>query len=252
MFLLVKSFAGIPKSNISMKSGIYIITSPTSKIYIGQAVDIDKRFIDYRRLKCKKQTHLYNSFLRHGVEKHLFEILQRCPVNDLNETERFYIKKFDSFNSKNGMNLTDGGGANGHIADITKHKISLGNKGKTVSSETRLIMSIAQRNIGHKTSERISKRNIGNSYKKGHSISKELIQKMKDARVGLPGAMKGKRHSVEAKAKMRLIKLGKKVSEATALKISMANKGRPKSEETKLKMSVSRKKYLRSKANLME
>lgn len=28
-----------------MKTGIYKITSPTNRIYIGQAVDIEKRYI---------------------------------------------------------------------------------------------------------------------------------------------------------------------------------------------------------------
>ena len=35
--------------------GIYKITSPNDKIYIGQSIDIDRRFIQYQKLKCKKQ-----------------------------------------------------------------------------------------------------------------------------------------------------------------------------------------------------
>jgi predicted GIY-YIG superfamily endonuclease len=40
--------------------GIYKITSPTNKVYIGQSLDIEKRFVNYKGLFCKQQTKLYN------------------------------------------------------------------------------------------------------------------------------------------------------------------------------------------------
>jgi hypothetical protein len=35
--------------------GIYKITSPTDKIYIGQSIDIDKRKLDYIKKYIKQQ-----------------------------------------------------------------------------------------------------------------------------------------------------------------------------------------------------
>lgn len=43
------------------KIGIYKITNPKGKIYIGQSIDIDKRINTYRLMHCKDQKLLYNS-----------------------------------------------------------------------------------------------------------------------------------------------------------------------------------------------
>lgn len=55
--------------------GIYKIISPSGKIYIGQSVNITRRFKQYKRLQCPQQTHLYNSFLKYGVNYHKFEVV---------------------------------------------------------------------------------------------------------------------------------------------------------------------------------
>ena len=44
--------------------GIYKITNPTNKIYIGQSIDIKKRFNQYKNLQCKGQKALYSSLLK--------------------------------------------------------------------------------------------------------------------------------------------------------------------------------------------
>jgi len=88
--------------------GIYKITSPTNKVYIGQSTNILFRFGAYKRLNCKKQTYLYNSFLKHGVENHTFEIIEECSIDILNEREVYYVELYDTFNSKNGLNLMTG------------------------------------------------------------------------------------------------------------------------------------------------
>ena len=56
--------------------GIYKITNPTNKIYIGQSTNIGNRFKHYKSLDCKRQSSLYKSFLKHGVENHNFEIIE--------------------------------------------------------------------------------------------------------------------------------------------------------------------------------
>ena len=55
--------------------GIYKITNPSGKIYIGQSVNIDNRISSYKNLKCKNQTKLYRSLLKYTFENHIFEIL---------------------------------------------------------------------------------------------------------------------------------------------------------------------------------
>ena len=72
--------------------GIYKITSPTNKIYIGQSVDILKRIEHYRNCRCEAQRLLYRSIKKHGWDKHKLEILCQCDKTDLNQLEVYYIE----------------------------------------------------------------------------------------------------------------------------------------------------------------
>jgi hypothetical protein len=47
--------------------GIYKITSPSKKVYIGQSVNIEKRKYFYEIGNCKKQIKLYNSIKKYGL-----------------------------------------------------------------------------------------------------------------------------------------------------------------------------------------
>ena len=54
--------------------GIYKITSPTGRVYIGQSVDIKRRIRVYRYPEqVKSQRKLYDSLNKYGYEKHKFE-----------------------------------------------------------------------------------------------------------------------------------------------------------------------------------
>ena len=56
-------------------TGVYKITSPSSRIYVGQSINIEKRFNQYeKKQNVSEQKKLYNSFLKYGVENHIFEI----------------------------------------------------------------------------------------------------------------------------------------------------------------------------------
>lgn len=95
--------------NMDKICGIYKITSPSEKVYIGQSCNIEKRKYYYSNGHCKGQTKLYASFQKHGWENHKFEILQICNREQLNELEVYYINFYQSFNTLNGMNLQSGG-----------------------------------------------------------------------------------------------------------------------------------------------
>jgi hypothetical protein len=52
--------------------GIYKITSPSNKIYIGQSNNILYRWkYCYKKLNCKSQRHLYNSLMKYGFDNHV-------------------------------------------------------------------------------------------------------------------------------------------------------------------------------------
>lgn len=124
-----------------MKSGIYKITSPTEKIYIGQSKDVEYRLNRYKELRCSAQVLLYNSFLKHGVENHIFEIIEQGDFtrDELNFLEKKYILQFNSFrgNNVNGLNLTTGGDCvefdSSTLDKMSKTRIKLYNEGQTNS-----------------------------------------------------------------------------------------------------------------------
>ena len=54
---------------------VYMITSPTGRIYVGSTIDIEQRWKTYKKLDCKKQIKVYNSFKKHGVKNHIFNMI---------------------------------------------------------------------------------------------------------------------------------------------------------------------------------
>lgn len=115
------------KNRTNSVIGIYKITSPTGGIYIGQAIDIENRFTKYRNLSCKGQTRLYNSFIKHGVKNHTFEIIHLCNEEELNYWEDYYVKLYNTFNTPHGLNLKEAC-SKGRLSEETKKRISDGNK----------------------------------------------------------------------------------------------------------------------------
>ena len=71
--------------------GIYKITNPNGKIYIGQSIDINRRFNEYKKLQCSQSKKLYYSLQKYGIENHKFEIIEECTTDQLNGKEEHYI-----------------------------------------------------------------------------------------------------------------------------------------------------------------
>jgi group I intron endonuclease len=82
--------------------GIYKITSPSGRVYIGQSVNIENRFSHYKRLDCKGQVKLFKSLKKHGCEAHIFEVIEECSVDNLSNREGFWQDFYDAI--KKGMN----------------------------------------------------------------------------------------------------------------------------------------------------
>jgi hypothetical protein len=79
------------------KCGIYKITSPSNKIYIGQSRDINKRIQSYiKGYKLQSQPKLYNSINKYSWENHTFEIIEECEFNELNNKERYWQEYYNS------------------------------------------------------------------------------------------------------------------------------------------------------------
>lgn len=117
--------------------GIYKITSPSKKIYIGQSSDVYSRWKKYNSLSCITQPKLFNSLKKYGYNKHKLEIICQCDELELNSLEKYYVDLFQTFNSEYGMNLRDGGGAHGKWSKETKIKMSLAAMGKNTWTKGR-------------------------------------------------------------------------------------------------------------------
>jgi group I intron endonuclease len=149
--------------------GIYKITSPSDKVYIGQSVDIKRRFTSYKTLnKSKRQSKLYNSFVKYGVDNHIFEIIEECLVDFLNERERYWQEQYNVLESSKGLNLclTSTKDKKHLPSDETKKKISDSNKGekcfwygKTFSEETKSKMRESKKGYKH-TQESLNKMSL--------------------------------------------------------------------------------------------
>lgn len=112
--------------------GVYKITSPSGKVYIGQSVNIEQRWNDYNKpsyFKRCNQPKLKNSALKYGIKNHKFEILTSCSIEELNTYERYYQEVYNSV--KEGLNCVYVDEVNGTYlhTEETKRKISEGNKG---------------------------------------------------------------------------------------------------------------------------
>lgn len=77
--------------------GIYKITNPKGRIYIGQSIDINKRWDDYQKyINCKTQPKLFNSLNKYTPQNHKFEVIEECKIEELNDKEEHYILLFES------------------------------------------------------------------------------------------------------------------------------------------------------------
>lgn len=130
---------GCHKKKINM-IGIYKITSPSNRIYIGQSINIPVRFKYYKSLQCKKQPKLYRSFIKYGVENHKFEVVEICISENLNDKERYYQEFFNVINTGLNCSLVNSKNRAGEMSLNSKKLMSKNHKriwiGKKHSAES--------------------------------------------------------------------------------------------------------------------
>jgi len=161
-----------------MICGIYKITSPSRRIYIGQSKHIEKRFYEHKfQPKNRNLSLIQKSIKKYGYDNHQFEIVEECKDFELDNKEIFWINRLKSnyskFPEENGLNLTDGG----NFIFPKKEKIEK----KEVSEETRKKMSDSQKKIWN--GNNIRKEYFSSIFSgrkapwKTHKQSKEFIER---------------------------------------------------------------------------
>lgn len=97
--LAKKQFPLILKGKDS--TGIYKITNQiTDECYIGQAVDVYKRWCEHCKcglgIDTPQGNKLYKAIQEYGLENFTFELLIECNNSELNEKEKYFIELYQS------------------------------------------------------------------------------------------------------------------------------------------------------------
>lgn len=182
--------------------GIYKITSPSGKIYIGQSVNIEKRIKSYKYLRYNKQHRIYLSVSKYGIDSHKFEVIEECIVEELNNRERYWQDFYNS-TGPNGLNC---------LLQKTSDKSGY------VSLETRIIISKSRSGI---------KPNYKNNKERIENIRKALTgKKLSDShRKSLSDSHKGIKMTAENVDKLRARMTGYKFNDDFKKKMSAVQSG---------------------------
>lgn len=167
--------------------GIYCLTSPSGKSYIGQTKALTKRLNSYKNLNCKNQTAIYSALRKYGSENFIFTILEECPIEELNDAEKFWISYFGSMTPR-GYNIKIGGTEIRQKLSLeTLLKFRNRQLGKPVSQQTR--DRISKSNMGKKLSQesinKISKSHTGKKQTKEHNNSVAEAERKKNPNWGI-------------------------------------------------------------------
>ena len=118
--------------------GIYKITSPSGKIYIGQTTNFSKRKSYYKNGAKPYQVRIYNSLEKYGYDAHTIEFIEECLVENLNKRERHWQEFYDVIGD-NGLNcrLTATDDKSGFLCESSKNKLSITKKKVVIDGEWR-------------------------------------------------------------------------------------------------------------------
>ena len=202
--------------------GIYKITNPKGRVYVGQSVDIEKRKKEYiAGNNCKPQSKLYRSMLKYGFSTHIFEVIEECTIEELNIRERYWQEFYNVIEEGLNCRLTGTEDKSGYLSEEVKNKIGAANKGRLAGKTW--------------TQDVIDRRKKSSTGKKRTEEFKKKLSEIS----------KGRKHTEESKQKITKARKGTKLSDEVKEKIGLAVSkkltGRKLSEEHKQHMSQERR-----------
>lgn len=176
------------KTNNMNKKGVYILTSPSGKQYVGiTSVSFKRRLFEHKNNSIKgTKNKLYEAIRKYGFDNFnvdMYELPNNWEI--MCEVEKTLIKELDTFN--NGYNLTLGGeGSYGYkptkeTIEKLKHIHSTRTRNEMPQHQKDAIRnSLKGRKLSEKHRENISKGGMGKVGKKGFKHSLDTIEKMKN------------------------------------------------------------------------
>ena len=179
-----------------MNYAVYMHITPNNKKYIGITCQkLNQRF--QNGLGYRKCPYFMSAIKKYGWDnikhKTLFENLSK---EDAEKKEIELISQYKSNDRRYGYNIANGGNCKGTVSEETKDKIRKSKIGKTPSLESRIKMSISQKNISAQGRKNKSISHLG----KKHSV---------ETKIKIGKAHKNKVNSKEAILKMISSKLNK-------------------------------------------
>lgn len=220
-----------------MKFGkIYLITNDVNlKVYVGQTIQtLNKRFNGhccYSKSDRSINMYIKRAIHKYGRDKFHIQLIEECPVNILNEREKYWINFYNSYNT--GYNLTLGGQDSNYfninkleniidikkfeqyilefkplVSEVANHfgisKCSVYNLIKRINNPNLILNSYNPRK--GKTIEDIDKEELINLYKEGWSIL-DLVKKyhirknkiskfIKESGIKVKRGIKGYKHRI--------------------------------------------------------
>ena len=222
---------------------IYLfINKANNKMYVGQTSKKPDERLNQHRLNAthehrRKRAAIARAIHKYGWDGFTRHVLEVCSSKiDLNEAEKYWISHYDCM-APNGYNLTSGGGVGETVSEETRMKISLANKGKKRSEEEcqRIILMNRSRTCSEETKKKMSLSQTGKS--RG-ARSEETLKRMSEAQMG----HKGTPMTEENKKRMTELHTGKTVSQETKDKLSAIAKSQM-TEEQKAKIAIGRAAY---------
>lgn len=189
----------------------------TNIVYVGSAVNIDKRWKRHVwELNNQSHSNIYlkRAWNKYGAENFKFEILEIIEdINKLIEREQFWLDWTKAANRKFGYNFRLDATSNAGLkfSEEHKRKISIAHIGKVVKEETK--EKLRKLKLSEERKIAISKFHTG---RKASAATKALMS--------IRG--KGRKHSAETRAKMSEAQKGKVPTESQRKAVSEANKKR--------------------------
>jgi hypothetical protein len=192
-----------------MNIGIYKWTSPTGRVYVGQSKNLKQRKEWYLGGGIEKATmpKLKHSFTKYGIENHVFDIIEYCSIEQLNEKEIYWGLYYNTL--EEGLNCKLGE-QNCIFSENTKDKMSKAKKGTKQTEDQKQKRKISTKETW--------KRKIDDGFKRSY-----------------------RKQTEETKQKISKTQKGKIVNEETRKKISDSLKNKTKSEEHKKNLSDAKK-----------